>query len=659
MELAFVTLPKSSTAQIAESRLRLRILATSDLHMHLVPYDYARGQVREGFSLARVAGLAEAFRRAQPNSLLVDNGDFLQGGQMGDYARSSDLRAPGGLHPAIAAMNEAGYDVATLGNHEFSFGIDFLRETIGQAAFPFVSANLRMAPGQPRLVPPWVILERRFTDTEGQLVPLRIGVIGFTPPGTIRWDHGQIARKLRIADIIRSARAEIPRLRAAGADLVLALAHCGLDEEDEACRPGGGEGGREGSAAGAPDAPPPGDGRMPGIARQLAALEGIDALVLGHSHQVFPGPSWRGQAGLDFADGLVEGKPAVMPGFWGSHLGVIDLTLARRPFSPAAQPQAWRVVSGRGSAWPVASDKARAGLPDIAKAPMSAAVLRAVERPHREMLHYCARPVGHCRTPLHSHFALLGIDPVGALTARAMRNACRPALLGTELEHLPLLAACAPHKAGGRAGPLNYIDIPAGQVLERHLNSLYPHPNTICVLRIGGADLRRWLERSARAFSPVAEGTLEAPLLDPAFAPHHFDSIYGITYEIDIGSGGARIRELRFRGRPIEEDAAFALAVNSHRAHGGGDFPMTGPEHVVVDTGAQVRQALRRELAAGAPPERGRAWKRPWKFLRPGNATVLFETGPGARAHLGAIAEFSPRILGHARDGHLRLRLAM
>lgn len=126
--------------------MTLRILATSDLHMHLLPYDYLADRPSDRIGLARTASLIEARRTGPHASILLDNGDFLQGGPMGDLvARRSGPFA--GTHPAIAAMNALGYDAAALGNHDFNFGLPFLRRAVARARFPMLAANLTVRRG--------------------------------------------------------------------------------------------------------------------------------------------------------------------------------------------------------------------------------------------------------------------------------------------------------------------------------------------------------------------------------------------------------------------------------------------------------------------------------------------------------------------------------
>ncbi|MFD1809819.1 metallophosphoesterase [Gemmobacter lanyuensis] len=104
---------------------RLRIIATTDVHVHLMGYDYYADRPDPTLGLAHAATLIAAARSEVANSLLLDNGDFLQGNPMGDYVLGPGLQQ-GCIHPAVRVMNRLGYDAATLGNHEFNYGLPTL-----------------------------------------------------------------------------------------------------------------------------------------------------------------------------------------------------------------------------------------------------------------------------------------------------------------------------------------------------------------------------------------------------------------------------------------------------------------------------------------------------------------------------------------------------
>ena len=220
--------------------------------------------------------------------------------------------------------------------------------------------------------------------------------------------------------IVEAARAELPRLRAAGAEIVVALCHAGCE----------------------------GAGDADGGALALAADGGIDAIVCGHTHGVFPAPQVAAAPGIDPARGRLSGVPAVMPGWRGSHLGVIDLDLEPRPEG------GWRVAGAR-SELRAASDLPAAVRGGLASEP-------AVARAHAAVLALTRRPLGRTAIRLTTAFAHVGASAALDLLAAAKREAARKLLAGGPHDGLPLLAAAAPIRAGGLDGRGRFTDIPRG-----------------------------------------------------------------------------------------------------------------------------------------------------------------------------------------------------
>jgi 2',3'-cyclic-nucleotide 2'-phosphodiesterase/3'-nucleotidase len=618
---------------------RLRILATSDLHAHIMPWDYHADRASSAIGLARTASLIAAARAEVACCLLVDNGDFLQGSPLGDVEA---LRAQGDgarLHPMIAAMNALGYDVAALGNHEFSHGLPFLLQSLAGARFPVVSANIvRRLGASPledeALVPPTLVLHRMLRGPDGVDHPLRIGIVGLTPPQTTQWDRAKLGDALSARDIVEAAAAHVPALRAKGTDLVLALSHSGI-----------------GSCVA--------QAWMEDASTAVAALPGIDAVVTGHTHLTFPSTDHPQAPGIEPVAGLLSGKPAVMPGMFGSHLGVIDLDLRW-------DGARWQVQGGQSALRPIAR---RGPSGRLRTQTRSAPEIVALAEPaHRATRLWARRPVGVTRIPLHSYFAMIAPSPTVRLIARAQAvHVCR-ALQGGPHGDLPVLSAAAPFHAGGRGGPENYTHIAAGRVTLRNVFDIYPYPNTIAALLVTGADLHDWLERSFSQFFQIAPGAQEADLLDPDFPSFNFDMIEGLTWTVDLSSPARcdargevirpqanRILGLAFEGRPLTPDQRFVLATNSYRAHGSGGYGSATIRHLVLDRLKASRDVLRHHIAetgeidADGPPN--------WHFRPMPGTTVLFDSAPAASDHLADLAPLAAEALGMTATGFRRFRL--
>lgn len=602
-----------------EAVVDLRILATTDLHMELTGYDYVRGRPAAGGGLPALARLIAAERTGAVNCLLLDNGDLLQGNPLADHLASPAGRLRHGPHLAVAALGALGCDAATLGNHDFSYGTGFLRRSLQGAAYPVVCANV-VAPGL--RLPPWVVLRREVRDRCGAAQRLAVGVIGFLPPQTAAWE-ALSAPGLRTEDILAAARRELPLLRAAGAEVVVALAHSGIASGEE------------------------------NAAAALAALPGIDAVVAGHTHSAFPDPATPAVEGVDACAGTLWGRPAVQPGFGGSHLGVLDLVLQRHPAAEACP--GWRVTAHR-----VRLVAASAAPP----APVPAPGLR---RAHRAALDRYARRAGGSDTALTSFFALIGHDPGLRFVAQAQRWHLRRALDGARL---PILAAVTPFRCGGRAGPQHYTDIPPGRLSRRSLADLYAFSNRLAVLEVTGADLREWLERAAGIFAQLQPGVADQALIASDFPAYNFDVIDGLDWTLDLSAAplfdaegarlratGGRVSDLRHRGRLVAEGDRFLLATNSYRLSGVGLYgPLLGGRRPLREGPALVRDILHaylRRVRRAAPPG-----ALPFRFAPLPGSTALYDTGPGALAHLHR-APLPAEPLGLTAAGFLRLRLRL
>lgn len=582
-----------SQSHSTNTRIAFHILATSDVHGVL----RSKGSATEPKGgLARIATLVDEIRMQQPNCLLLDNGDFLQGTTLCDFMAEGALPMVQG-HPVIRAMNHLKYDTVGLGNHEFDFGIPFLNNTIEQATFPVIGSNVGCEGQRWREK---IILERVFVDDIGQKHLVKIGILSVMPEQVVAWNAGQLRNKLATKDITQTAKKTAKALRQAGAQIVIALVHSGI-----------------GCAAVQP--------KQENAAIPIARSAEIDAMICGHSHQLLPGPSCTPTEDVDYEAGRICGVPAAMPGFNGTYLSQITLWLRPRQGG-------FHIEADQSSLLP-ASTAPKASGP--VENPAIAAIAQEADAACVDLLN---EPVGNLKAPIHSYYSRLPGDRSVALIAQAQLDfAVRN--LGKYLpEDRPLLSVASPFKGGGRGGAGNFASAPAGKVTRQDLTTLYPFQNTLTALRINGAELKDWLEMSASNFNRIQPGSQTGLLRDPSFPCYGFDTIFGVTYQINLSqpakfdvlgkvvSAGQRIENLCWQGEEVTDAQEFTLLTTSYRAGGGGNFP-NAQALTQIDTPAQdSRTLLANYIAQGIDPDA--LPKSPWHFSHMPGTVACTLIGP-------------------------------
>ena len=608
----------------------LRVLGTSDVHAHLRGFDYLRNVEAQEWGLTRLATCIAQARSDAPVSVLLDNGDILQGTPLAQVYSDPSHEA---LHPVLEAMEAMGYDAIGLGNHEFNYGIDRLDQILSKTRLPVLCANVLSSKGDTvaedqSLYPATLILDRTVADPDtGAPVNLRVGVLSVVPTQIMKWDGAHLKDRVQTRDMVQSAAHHAASLRADGADVVILLAHTGIDPD--------------GLGAEAENA---------GVA--LAQIPGVDAMITGHTHQLFPSAAILGQ-GIDVAAGTVSGTPTVMPGYRGAYLGMIDLFLCR-------SGDGWRVKEHRSVV-----DRVE-GVDEDPE------LTRIVDPAHQATLDYVSTPLGQTSRPILSYLSQVSDVLSTRLVAMAQMATVKDLLSDTAYAQLPMLSASAPFQTGGRSGPFAYVDIPEGPLTMRDANSICPFPNILCAVRANGLELHDWLERSASAFCQIRTGHGEQPLLNPAFPGHAMDTIYGVTYRINLTTPAlydengrriaptdatSRIEDLSYHGRPVMPEEQFVVAVNGYRAHGGGPYVPFPRDRILVETGSVALQSLSGFLTTeGADSVRDDPT---WSFVPILGATAVFETGPGVLRYSDELDRMGLQDCGVTEEGFLRLSASL
>jgi 2',3'-cyclic-nucleotide 2'-phosphodiesterase/3'-nucleotidase len=602
------------------------LLETTDLHSNVVGYDYYKLAPDSSLGLDRTATLIAQARAQYPNNLLFDNGDTIQGTALADWqALAQPVRCDQVLG-IYKVMNGLKYDGGGIGNHEFNYGLPFLGQVTGSRfdvagvarrktacagpAFPQVLANIYSVKTHQPLFAPYRIIEKTINalSADGQPVSatIKVGIIGFTPPTILSWDKRNLEGKVYAEGLRETAQKFIPEMRAKGADIVVAISHGGLDDS--------------------PYAPSMENGNW-----YLAQVPGIDAMLLGHSHQTFPDAGSTvaqfNLPGVDKVRGTVHGVPTVMANLWGKHLGVIGLHLRRD-----------------GQRWVVDKEQTTVEARGIARADKSLVaadpgVLATIAQEHAATIAYVKTPVGKTDFRLSSYFSDVG-DSSALEVVNQAQTAYAARYIKTNLPKLaglPLLSMTAAFKSGF-AGPADYTDVAPGSLALNNAADLYLYPNALYVVKISGADLKGWLETAAKRFNTIDPAkTAPQELINPNHPSFNFDTVTSpdFSYRIDVTKPvGQRIVAMAWRGKAVDPAQVFLVATNNYRASGGGNFPgLDGGKTVLAspDTNRDVLIAYVRATRTLTRAANGAA--RSWQFAQvKTTGPVVFHSAPGKLA---------------------------
>ena len=593
------------------NQVDLRIIGTTDIHSFLTDFDYYKDAPTEKFGFTRAASLIRQARAEVKNSVLVDNGDLIQGNPIADYQAAVGYKE-GKSNPAVDCLNAMHYEVGTLGNHEFNYGLDYLADAIKQAKFPIVNANVVKVGTEEPYYTPYVIQEKTVEDNKGKSHKLKIGYIGFVPPQIMVWDKANLTGKVETRDIVKSAQKYVPEMKKKGADIIVALAHTGPSDEPY-------HEGAENSAF------------------YLADVPHIDAVIFGHSHRLFPNKEFAKSPNADIAKGTVKGVPESMAGYWANNISVVDLVLSEHNGK-------WIVTDGKAVLRPIYDTENKKALAE--NDPEMTALLKETHEATRK---FVSQPIGKATDNMYSYLALVQDDPTIQIVNQAQKAYVEkvapsvPAMAG-----LPILSAGAPFKAGGRKNdPTGYTEVNKGELTFRNAADLYLYPNTLVVVKVSGEQLKEWLECSAGMFKQIDPASDKPQsLLDwEGFRTYNFDVIDGVNYEYDltqpprydgecklINPNSHRVVNLTYQGKPVDPKAEFLIATNNYRAYGN-KFPGTGDKHIVYAAPDENRQVLADYIKATSEKDGAvnPSADKNWRFVPiKGNdkLDVRFETSP-------------------------------
>ncbi len=518
---ACTTLPQPPVAAApppSPRPIRLTLVGTNDLHGWAQPHTARRAdgrRVEEG-GLAAFSGYLAILRADNPGGvLLLDGGDLFQGTLASNLTEGSVV---------VEAYNHLGYTAVAVGNHEFDYGpvgpqpipldpsqdpFGALKARIRQARFPFLASNLSLASGGGR--PAWL------GDQETVLVEvqgIKVGILGLITPHTRATTNPVNVATLEFGALAESATAAAARLRAAGAEVVVAVMHAGgkckslADPRDvSSCDPN--------------------DGELFGMMRQLAPGT-LDAVVAGHTHQPL--------------GHFVEGVPVIESAGLGRSFGVIELRidpLTRRPLPEATTIQA---------AIPIC----------LEVDPNQSCSLRALQEAKTLQLvpaTFLGQPVvkdAVLEAALAPALARVEVEqqrPLGVVAAQRLgRNYEAESVLGS------LLADSLREMEGAQVVLLNpgglRADLKEGPLTFGDVYELLPFDNTVATATVTGAELEALLQAAYSGRKGLFQ-------------------VSGLEVTLRQCGGRARLQGFRLaNGRPVDPAASYRLVVPDYLARG-------------------------------------------------------------------------------------------
>ncbi|MGW7288024.1 bifunctional metallophosphatase/5'-nucleotidase [Streptomyces sp. NPDC054847] len=554
-------------------RYSFTVLGTTDLHGNVFNWDYFTDKefddkAHNDVGLAKISTLVNRIReeKGRHNTLLIDAGDTIQGTQLSYYyAKVDPITAERGpVHPMAQAMNAIGYDAAALGNHEFNYGIPVLRKFEEQCDFPLLGANALDAKTLRPAFPPYSM--HRLRTPHGRDV--RVAVLGLTNPGIAIWDKQNVSGKMVFPGLEEQAAKWVPKLRSMGADVVVVSAHSGSSGT---------------SSYG--DQLPYVENAAGLVAEQVP---GIDAILVGHAHTEIP---------EYFVTNKETGQQVVLsePLKWGQRLTLFDFDLVWERGRWVVERVGAQVLNSNT----VAEDPKVTGL---------------LGDEHKKVVAYVNQVIGTSTAAMSTADAPWKDEPIIDLINHVQAETVKAALAGGEYAALPVLsqASCFSRTAA----------IPAGEVTIKDAAGLYPFENTLEARLMTGAQLKEYLEFSARYYVQTPAGTPvdTSKLTNANGTPdYNYDAVSGLAYEVDIAKpAGSRIVKLSFEGAPVDPAARFVLAVNNYRASGGGNFPHIAAAQQLWANSEEIRNTIIAWVQAKGSVDPAEFASVGWKLTRDG-----------------------------------------
>lgn len=508
-------------------QVTISVMATTDLHGNIDPVDYytdlpaARG-------LAKIASLVRDVRAENPNNLLIDCGDTIEGSPLESVYQTmvATGKPPLALappsppldgDPMMLVMNRLGYAAMTVGNHEFNFGLRNLQKARQTATFPWISANIHSERSGP---------QRPFAPYVVKLVGgVKVAVIGVTTPSVPTWEKPENVGPYRFEGAVAAIERTIATLRRKERpDLVLVAAHSGLGRDLKTGAPLG-----------------PEENQVYEIATRVPRL---DAIVFGHSHQELP-------------DTRVGDVLLIQPKNGGA-------SLARMDFVLEGGPGAWKLVRKEGRLLRVRQDT-----------PADPEIVRIAEPYHAFAQRYLNTRVAEAPRALDGR--------LGRIEDSALVDAIHIVQLHYAKADVSFASLFHP-RVRVPQGAVTVRQIAALYIYD---NELYTIEGTGQMVKDALENAARYFvscqgERCSEP--PLINPQVFGFNYDTAQGVNYEVDL--------TRPEGDRIRNLTWKGRPLSAEQKLLIAVNNYRAAGSAGYGMFAHAKVLWRSGESIRDLM-------------------------------------------------------------------
>lgn len=558
LALAVALAPSIAYAEPVPENDSVTLLATTDLHGTALDYDYFTGAPFGAANPANARGmdrLSTAITEIRTEQgaesvLLLDNGDANQGNPLQSVYHAN--RAPGTIDPIASLLNHLDYDAGVVGNHEFNYGLEDLGQYGDNLDMPLLGANvIEDATGLPYL-DPWTMVTK--TTTGGQEID--IAVIGVVTPGVRIWDRLTVQGVLTFEDPVVAVQRTVPMVEAAGADVVVVLAHSGLDATGYEWDPADLE---------------------ENVAKSIATrVSGIDVIVGGHSHVTNKVQEYYTNP---------EGDEVLFtqPGYHARFLSNVTIPVE---MTDGGEPEVVWTESKKPTA--VAVNAA-----DYAQDP---AIEGVIAPWHDQTLAWVSQVVAQATETMSAATSVHEDTAIVDFISRVQTDEVKRAFAGTDREDLPIVSAAAPFS---RTAVFN-----EGDVTVADMAALYIYDNTLMAVELTGAQLRDYLEYSARYYAQMPEDTVITdwdevtnalyPGETRGIPDYAYDILSGVDYHINISLPvGERIENLTYPdGTPVGDTDRIALVLNNYRQSGGSGYPHVVDAPIIYNEQKAIRDLM-------------------------------------------------------------------